>query len=206
MSAATLFSGCVLKYPVERNSRFAVDISEMRKAEFMHDTWVYRHPSKRVRDYPAYWVSSVQVFPKPVKRISKAMRKRYELLAGRLDGQLKGLIHQNFAEATGPGENVLELKIAIIDMKPIVRTQRDGNDVILTDTLSKGSKFELDAVDSKSGELIFAISTLLKGDNFAAIKDPALIPVLEKEFTSWLDFLVESLKKAKAEAADAEPQ
>ncbi len=87
LSATSLLSGCVLKYPVERNSRFAVDISEMRNAEFMHDTWVYRHPSKRVRSHPAYGVSSVQVFPKPVKRISKSMRQRYALLAGRLDAQ-----------------------------------------------------------------------------------------------------------------------
>lgn len=189
--------GCVLNAPPPRNSRFSVDISDMTKADFLHDTWIYRHPTKKVLDYSSFLVSPVKVFSNPVKKISDESRTRYNQLAMKLESDVKKMLSKNSRLADQPGRDVLQLKLAVIDIKPIVHMMKDGNEVRVSNPDIRGTKFDLDVADSESGELIYAISTLYKGDDYAQFEDPALAPRLEKESVSWISFLSDRLNEQR---------
>lgn len=195
LSAA--LSGCILSSPPPRNSRFVVDISQMQKSDFMYDTWIFRHPTLRVRDYNNFDLVTMLAFPQPVKKLSVENRARYDVLASKCEGYLRGMIEKGPNAPAAGGSKVLDFKVAIIDIKPLVHFKRNGNDIYSTNPDLKGSKFEIDCHDHKTGELVFAISTLLKGEDFARYEDPGLAPVLEKEFISWIQFLSEKLSESK---------
>jgi len=95
---------------------------------------------------------------------------------------------------SAPGPGVLKLEFEIIDIKPFVwLTKPDGTRYFRTDTVLKGSKFEVDCKDSVTGERIFALSTMYGGDDYLAYQDPWLLNNVEKAFNEWLAFLRERM-------------
>lgn len=191
-------SGCALKYPQPRNSKYSVDISEMKPSEVLPETWVYRHPTKQAKNYPKLWLSSFEIFAKPVHKIPDEQRKKYDALQQNLKNQIQTMLSREFQTADAVGDGVLELQVEVVDIKPIVHMKRNGQDVVLTSPDTKGAKFELNAIDSKEGDLVYAISTLKRNGDYSDIKNPALAAALEKDFPAWIQFLADSLKKAQA--------
>jgi len=191
-------AGCVLKYPEQRNSRYSVDISQMTKEDALPDTWVYRHPTRHASDFPTFYLRTVEVFADPVKKLSKASRSRYDELALKLKTQIEDILKTDVQLAEAPSDTALEITVAIIDIKPIVHMIRDGNAVVRHDPNAKGTKFDLDAVDPKTGEHIFGISTLFEGEAYAGFEKPSLAPTLDEKLVRWVAFLAEKLKERRA--------
>lgn len=185
---ALLLSGCVLTNAPPRNSRFMVDITGLEKVDFYKDTWVYCHPQIKVTDYRSFIVAPVEVYHNTAKKIPKKTRPIYDAEEGNFQRYAEDVIGKGYPVSAQPGPGVLRIEFNVVDIKPIVRTKDHGNDAIITDPNTKGTKIEADCFDSVTNERIFALSTLYKGQEYAAYKDPALLPAVELAFQEWLMF------------------
>lgn len=188
------FTGCVLDTVPDRNGQFIADYAAFTKVDYKAETWVYRHPTKRVADYPSLLIGSISVYPNPPKKVKQATRDEYDDFGQRMRMEMVQRSKKRYQIVTQPGPGVLKLNFAIIDIKPFVwLTRPDGTRYFRTDTVLKGSKFEVDATDSVTGERVFALSSLYGGDEYLAYKDPWLLNNVEKAFNEWLAFLRERM-------------
>ena len=180
-----ILSGCILS-PRTRNSRFSLDITKMQKADFYKDTWIYRHPTKKVTDYHEFWVDPIPVYVNTAAKVLPVNRPVFDDLGESFREQIINSIKNQYTLVKNPGKNTLKMDISIVDIKPIVTLIRpDGNEAVVTDTTLKGTKIEIDCYDAGTGESIFALSTLYKGEAYTTYEDIALIPKLEEAFTEW---------------------
>ncbi len=192
--ALLVFTGCVLDTVPDRNGQFIADYAAFQKVDYKAETWVYRHPTKHVVDYSALIIGSVSVYPNPQKKIKNSVREEFDDFGERMRMEMVQRSRKRYKIVSAPGPGVLKLDFAIIDIKPFVwMTKPDGTRYFRTDTVLKGSKFEVDCKDSVSGERIFALSTLYGGDDYLAYQDPWRHNNVEKAFNEWLAFLRERM-------------
>jgi hypothetical protein len=183
-------SGCVLDTVPERNGQFIADYSDFKKIDYKAETWVYRHPTKHVADYSALIIGTISVYPNPEKKIKRATREEFDDFGERMRMEMVQRSRKRYKIVSAAGPGVLKVDFAIIDIKPFVwLTKPDGTRYFRTDTVLKGSKFEVDCKDSVTGERVFALSTLYGGDDYLAYKDPSLLNNVEQAFNEWLSFL-----------------
>lgn len=183
-------TGCVLETIPDRNGQFIADYSEFKKVDYKAETWVYHHPTKRVANYSSLIVGAVQVYPNPQTKVKPATREEFEDFGERMRMEMVQRSRKRYKIVNQPGPGVLKVDFAIIDIKPFVwLTKPDGTRYFRTDTVLKGSKFEVDCKDSVTGERVFALSSLYGGEDYLAYKDPWLLNNVEKAFNEWLGFL-----------------
>lgn len=182
--AALPLGGCALSAPPARNGRYSVDITELHKSVRYQNTWVYRSPTRRVADFQRFLIRPVVVYPDPVHRIKN--RAPFDALQEKLTQRVMRMIGRDHVVVDTPSEGTLEMRIAVVDLKPVVEMKdAQNNDLIRTNTATRGSKIEIDCHDSITNEQIFAMSTIYQGKEFAAYLKPALIPNVEKAFDEW---------------------
>lgn len=185
---------CVLSNAPPRNSRFKVDISKMEPVHFLRDSWIYRHPTKRVTDYSAFIIPAVVVYPNPADKIKD--RAPYEALSRELTDQARRLFSEDYIVTDNISENTLRVEISIIDIKPVVQVNKGVTDSIIINSPEKGSKFDVDCFDAASEEEIFALSTLYKGEEYLAYRDSFLIRNIQSGFDEWLAFIKDKFDEA----------
>lgn len=168
----------------------------MEKADFYADSWIYRHPTKRAVDYTRFLIAPITVYEQPMKKIKH--RGPYDALGRTLTDRFTAQFSKKYPVTNKKGHGVLRIQIEVLDIKPLVKTKSGVTDTIIIDNNTKGSKLELDCYDTESGEEIFAISTLYKGDAFVAYEDPSLIPSIDSAFDQWIEFLMERFDEARA--------
>jgi hypothetical protein len=192
--------GCVLSESPERNGQFIADYAAFQKVDFKAETWVYRHPTKRVADYPALLIGSIAVYPNPQKKVGRAAREDFDDFGQRMRMEIVRRSKQRYKIVKTAGAHVLKLNFSIQDIKPFVwLTRPDGTRYFRTDTVLKGTKFEVDCTDSVTGERVFALSTLYGGDEYLAYQDPFLLNNVEQAFNDWLSFLRERMDEVRAD-------
>jgi hypothetical protein len=203
--ALIFISGCVEIHP-PRNKRYSVDITQLKQEELIKDTWVYRHPDKKPTDYKLFIFDSVRVYENTAKKIRKENRPIYDAFAERLTGLSLSSFKKDYDIAKQAGEGVLEIEISIVDIKPIVHyINKDGNEAIRYDGTAKGTKFEMDCVDSATREPILAISTLYSGEQYAAHENLAYLGNLEKAYLEWSRFFKNRFDQATKKASTPAP-
>jgi len=196
-----LLSGCVLDTMPERNGQFIADYSEFQKVDYKEETWVYHHPTKHVADYSALLIGKVDVYPNPQKKIKSALREEFDDFGQRMRMEMVQRSRKRYKIVSEPGPGVLKVDFAILDIKPFVwLTKPDGTRTFRTDTVLKGTKFEVDCKDSATGERVFALSTLYGGDDYIAYQDPWLLNNVEQAFNEWLAFLRERMDEINSPA------
>jgi hypothetical protein len=204
-TAAVLSLGlgaCVLSSPPSRNGRYTADITSMEKADFIHDSWVYRNPNKKVIDYATFLIEPVRVYRDTSKKVKKKARPFFNDLEEDYTDQLRSLIRTTYRITDTPAPGVLRVAVEVMDIKPIVQVKKNGIDTIVADKSMTGTKFEANCYDAQSGELIYGLSTLYKGDEYLAYEHPDLTQNIEVAFAEWTGFLKDRLDQAmKAKAA-----
>jgi hypothetical protein len=196
---SAVMTGCVLNAPPPRNSRYSVDISDMEKSALRKDTWVYRHPTKHVTDYVAFNIPKIAIYEKTAEKISPENRALFETLAEKLRAETIAMMRENYPIVDAEGKGALRLEISILDIKPIVHLKNStGNLVTIMDRSKIGTKFEMNCYDTESDELIFAVSSLYNGPEYAAYKDSALLKNVEPAYTDWAAFFKNRLDDARA--------
>jgi hypothetical protein len=194
-------TGCVLDTAPDRNGQFIADYAAFKKVDYKEETWIYRHPTKRVVDYSALIIGSVDVYPNPQKKIKSAAREEFDDFGQRMRMEMVQRSRKRYKIVNAPGPGVLKVNFAIIDIKPFVwLTKPDGTRYFRTDTVLKGTKFEVDCTDSVTGERIFALSSLYGGEEYLAYQDPWLLNNVEKAFNEWLSFLRERMDETGSPA------
>jgi Protein of unknown function (DUF3313) len=183
-----LLCGCVLNAPPARNSRFKADITDMQKVDFYRDTWVYRHPTKKTTDYNRFILSPFSVYENTAVKIKRANKKKFDQLATTLHQKTKILFSADYPVVESSDENTLRVEIEIIDIKPIVQLKKEGNTTVVRDPDIEGSKIEANCYDALSGELIYAVSTLYKGEPYAAYQNSLLIKNIQDAYNEWFTF------------------
>lgn len=204
IAVATLavLGGCVLSNPPPRNSRKTANVVHMTKSDAFHESWIYRHPSRRVADYTRFWLAPISVYENPAKRV--ADRSVVVMLTDVCTDHLRRELAPDLPFVSEPGPGDLEVRVSIVDLKPKAQfINPDGNMTIKTDPTARGCKFEVDFVDSKTGELIFAASTLIRGEEFAAHLYPEAAQKVEEKFVEWVAFFRSRLKEAVESATPA---
>lgn len=182
-----LLSGCVLSAPPPRNSRYVADITSLEKSAVYKDTWVYRHPTKRVVDYNAFILPPVTVYRNPAEKI--ADRAVFDKMEVKFSDRMLKMMRKDYAVVENPGEGTLVIKISVVDIKPVVETVDEaGNKAIRLMPDTKGSKIEVDCHDSVTNEQIFAMSNLYKGEEYMAFKDLKRAFSVDKAFQEWSKF------------------
>lgn len=167
----------------------------MVKSDFYKDTWIYRHPTKKVTDYKKFVIQPVIVYDNPSKKIKD--RTLFDEMEIGFTGDVIRTLKKDYTVVDDPGPQVLSIQITVVDIKPIVRLKNEaGNDTIRVDSEAEGSKIEVDCHDSLTNEQIFAMSRLYQGTAYTAYENPSLAPALEKTFDDWLQFFKARLDEA----------
>ncbi len=181
-------TGCVLHGTPDRNSRYSADISTMQREElsdFPHTTWVFRHPTRKPTDFAKFILAPMTVYEKPASAVLGRDRETFDVEAGQLRLKLAKLIGKDYFLTEKSGPDTMRIEVQIVDIKPVVQMKKDGNDTTILNPNIKGSKIEANCYDSATNELIYAISTLYKGDEYTAYQDASLLPNMEKAFDEW---------------------
>ncbi len=181
-------AGCVLHGTPDRNSRFSADISTMKREEvtdFPHTTWVYRHPTRKPTDFSKFILAPVTVYDKPATKVLGRDRETFDVEAGKLKLKLVKLLGNDYFLTDKTGADTMRIDVAVVDIKPVVQMVKDGNETTVLNPSIKGSKFEANCYDSVTNELIFAVSTLYKGDEYTAYQDASLLNNTETAFDEW---------------------
>jgi len=190
-----VLAGCVLKSPPARNSRFSVDISQMVKADFYKDTWIFRHPTKRMTDYTEFIVAPVEVYGE-TPGIKRRERPIFEDFGVGLQVELRRLLGKDYFLVETPGPRVLRLEMKVVDIKPIVQREKDGRNVTVFGASELGSKLEVDAFDAVTNELVYSVSTLYEGAEYAAHEEDGRLENVERAFTEWSAYFKKRLDQA----------
>lgn len=170
----------------------------MEKSALRKDTWVYRHPTKHVTDYAAFNIPQITVYEHSNEKIKPENRAPFDALADRLRGKTVDLLKKDYPIVGTDGKGTLRIEISVMDIKPIVHLKNsDGNMVTIMDRSKIGTKFEMDCHDSVTDELIFAVSSLYNGKEYAAYKDPQLLGTVETAYEDWAAFFKSRLDDAR---------
>lgn len=182
-----LLTACVINR--ERNSRYSVDITKLKQEELIKDTWVYRHPKVKPTNYQQFLLMPITVYENTAKKVKKHDRPILDAFGERLTKQTNALFAKDYTLAAAPDIGVLEINIAIVDIKPIVNyINKDGYEAVRYDGTAIGTKLEMDCVDAVTREPILVLSTLYKGEQYAAHENLAYLGNVEKAFEEWTRF------------------
>lgn len=188
------FFGCV--FPETRNTRRSADYSDFSAVD--ETTLVYWNPARKVRDYKKFFVAPVDFYGNPQVKVSPQNRGIYTEWAGKFRQKSIATLKNGFNVVDKPAAGVLKIKVDVVDIKPFVWLRKpDGTRYLRTDTVLKGTKFEVSCLDGKTKETIFASVTLFGGEKYMAYQDPALLPNVEEAYDQWLKFLRIMLEKSK---------
>jgi len=161
--------------------------------------WIYVHPRSRVADYEKFTFDPVSVYPNPALKIKKADKKLLKELADVFRNGTIQAFDDGHTIVKESGGGVLRVQMALLDIKPFNWvTQEDGTHVFKTDTTLEGTKFEVDCIDSISGERIAALVTFYGGEEYSAHKDPNRLKNVEVAFDEWIHLLRHLLDTAKS--------
>lgn len=158
----------------------------IEKADFSPDTYIYRHPRRSPLDFAQIIVSSVSVYDNMSSEIKKRDRRYLDEVGDSFQKRMLRLIERDYLPAQVPNELTLRIDIELVALKPGMRLFKDRRErVKMPDSEMVGTKLEADCYDSVTNELIFAVSTFYKGEEYKAFEKPALITNIRGAFGEW---------------------
>lgn len=190
--ALPLLSGCVMRTLTADNPN--ADISDdvgggggkgpIHKADFFPDTWVYHNPNKSPLDYAQIILSPVRVYENMASEVNKRDRRYLNEVGESFQNRLSRLL-KDYMPAKQPNPLALRIDIELLALKPVMRIFKDRSEKVRVPAPVAGTKLEAACYDSMTGELIFAVSTFYKGDEYAGYSNPVLIKNIRGAFGEW---------------------
>jgi len=201
ISSFVLF-GCIVSN--SRNTRRESDYSNFTPVN--DNTGIYWNPVRKMKDYNAFFVAPVEVYPNPQSKASPDGKKIFEAWAEKFRQKSIDSLKDDYPLVDKPAKGVLTISISIVDIKPFTWLKKpDGTRYLRADTTLKGTRFDLGCVDSKTKELVFALTTRLGGENYMAYKNSDLLPKIDESFGEWLKLVRFMLDRSWKQPRHLEP-
>ncbi len=154
-----LYAGLVLTGCASSSTAFMGDTGKFT-ADPRHDgALVYRHPGKAVKDYSKVWLDSMEVrFANPSDAGEVDPKAMQEFIAFWRSEVEKHLVtDRNFTLVQAAGPGTLRLRLALTGIRP-ARQGQLFTATVMPGRLDIGSAtMEAEALDSQTGERIFAL-------------------------------------------------
>ncbi len=193
LAALLCLNACVLSNPVvPKASPLAEIIAEpeaaagpIQKMEYAPDTWIYRHPTKSPRDYAKVELPPVEMYLNMSSEVKKRDRRYLDEVGSSFLRRVQRSIEKDYLPVQKPDELTLRIEISLSQLQPTTRLFKDRHERIKLGRAVSGTKLEASCYDGVTHELVFAVTTFYKGDEYAAYENPVLIKNIRGAFGEW---------------------
>jgi len=158
---------------------------------------VYRQKGKKAKDYMKFIVDPVLIYPSTHRGGEKLSPENLQKLAELFQGLLLETLKDGYDVTQAPGPDTLRFRFGIRDMKP-GRYFMDGAGVhqIKADTDLAAVTFEMEGIDSLTGERIVAVVREVNNDEVQGSDRQKQVQRVQDVFAEWVRVLRNRLDEA----------
>ncbi len=178
------------------HSGFLGDYSKLRASPEVEDALYYQDPAKSLKDYDKFMIDPVLVhFASNAKGTALDPAKLKKLTDYAYDEAAKAL-SERYTVVNAPGPGVLRLRAAITDIKKTKPAMNIHPATKLSGLGLGGASMEAEALDSQTGERVFAVVDTRQGDRLAIGAGLSQLGHAKQVIKHWIERFVDRVDKA----------
>lgn len=175
---------------VDSKSPLLGDYSSFKKDKEDKSMLVYRHKEKKASDYKKFIVDPVMIYPSAHRSGPKYSPENLQETADYFHSLLSDALKGGYEVTTAAGPGVLRLRFGIRDLKPGRYTlDASGAQTIKPDTKLAEVTFEMEGIDSLTGERVIAVVRNVKNEEVKGPDRETQIQHVSDAFGSWVKIL-----------------
>lgn len=192
--SSSLLAGCQAQKAA--HSGFLGDYSQLRPSPEVEDASYYQDPSKSLKDYDKFMIDPILVhFAPNAKGTALDPAKLKKLTDYAYDEATKAL-SQRYAVVNAPGPGVLRLRAALTDIKRTVPAMNIHPATKLSGIGLGGASMEVEALDSQTGERVFAVVDTRQGNRLSIGAGLTELGHAKQVIKHWIERFVNRIDKA----------
>jgi hypothetical protein len=189
-----LLTGCQAQKVAQ--SGFLGDYSKLSPSPDVEDALYYQDPAKSLKDYDKFMIDPVLVhFAPNAKGTALDPAKLKKLTDYAYDEATKAL-SERYTVVDAPGPGVLRLRTAITDIKKTKPAMNIHPATKLSGLGLGGASMEAEALDSQTGERVFAVVDTRQGNRLSIGAGLSQLGHAEQVIKHWIERFVERVDKA----------
>ena len=189
-----LLAGCQVQKAAY--SGFLGDYSKLLPSPEVEDALYYQNPAKSLKDYDKFIIDPVLVhFAPNAKGIALDPAKLKKLTDYAYDEAVKAL-SQRYAVVNVPGPRVLRLRTALTDIKKTKPVMNIHPATKLSGIGLGGASMEAEALDSQTGECVFAVVDTRQGNRLSFGAGLSELGHAQQVIKHWIERFVGRVDKA----------
>lgn len=164
---------------------------------------LYRHPTKRARDYNTFYIEPVALIPN--QKTNTLSTEELKIFADAFTDAARQSLRQNkngWLVSAEPGAGVLTLRVQVTEFEPVKPKATGQGDVALRfDGQGRGGSLHLTAVDGGTDEKIVELREQLIDPKYLLGDDRKRLMNMLDAFRAWGSLLQMRLAELKKEAS-----
>ena len=160
-----LLTGCQAQKAA--HSGFLGDYSRLHPSPEVEDALYYQNPAKSLKDYDKFMIDPVLVHFAPNAKGTALDPAKLKKLTDYVYDETAKALSERYAVVTAPGPGVLRLRAALTDIKKTKPAMNIHPATKLSGLGLGGASMEAEALDSQTGERVFAVVDTRQGNRLA---------------------------------------
>jgi hypothetical protein len=171
-------------------SPFLGSLDRFKKADWHKDLYWYRNPKKKAIDYKKMIFDPVLINQSPNTKYRPLSTEEILTLGGMFRDSIVDKFKNDVTIVNDPGDGVLRVRFAIRGLAQRSYYMNDaGTHKVQPDTKLAAGTFEMEGIDSLTGERVVALVQNLGPDNLNNIQKEGVLVTVESAFSDWVDML-----------------
>ena len=172
------------------DSPFLGSTKDFKKAEKGKELFVQRNPEKKAVDYKKVIFDPVLIYPSRNARYKQLTQDEIVLLSGEFKKNVEEKFKDTVQIVSVPGPGVLRVRFAMRGLKKgNYYMDEKGDHKIETNSRMAAGTFEMDAIDSLTGERIVALYQSVGNEQFEKSEKEETTQTVQALFSDWVDIL-----------------
>ncbi len=178
------------------NSGFLEDYSKLSSSPEVEDALYYQDPAKSLKEYDKFMVDPVLVHFAPNAKGTALDPAKLKTLTDYARDEAVNALSVRYTVVKAPGPGVLRLRAAITDIKKTKPAMNIHPATKLSGIGLGGASMEAEALDSQTGERVFAVVDTRQGDRIAIRAGLSQLGHAQQVIKHWIDRFVSRVDKA----------
>jgi hypothetical protein len=177
-------------------SGFLGDYSKLRPSPEVEDALYFQNPGKSLKDYDKFMIDPVLVHFAPNAKGTVLDPAKLKKLTDYAYDEAAKALSERYAVVNAPGPGVLRLRAALTDIKKTKPAMNIHPATKLSGIGLGGASMEAEALDSQTGERVFAVVDTRQGNRLAIGAGLSQLGHAEQVIKHWIERFVSRVDKA----------
>ncbi|UCC29394.1 MAG: DUF3313 domain-containing protein [Phycisphaerales bacterium] len=195
---AAIYSGLLTGCQAQKTaySGFLGDYSKLRPSPEVEDALYYQTPGKSLKDYDKFMIDPVLVHFAPNAKGTALDPAKLKKVTDYVYDEAAKALAERYTVVTAPGRGVLRLRAALTDIKKTTPAMNIHPATKLSGLGLGGASMEAEALDSQTGERVFAVVDTRQGDRLAIAAGLDPLGHAKQVIKHWIERFVKRVDKA----------